>query len=598
MSAAQPPRLDFVSDADRASRADWEAAAAGVLRKARSLAADARDTDVWDALAFDSLAGVSIPPLGYRELVSEVDPGHPGVPPFTRGRRPRPAAEGWDLRVEVLGPDANAAALHELDQGATSVWLTELGRSHHSGEPDDLPHLLAGVMIDLAPVILDAPRDPVAAATAYAALVAERGVTLAAGTNLGADPISARLRGVAEANLGDAVAVAEIARSLGCRALVVDTTAIHDLGASEWLELGYGLALGSTYLRLLIEAGFDIDEAMGLIEFRYAATADQFVTIAKLRAGRTLWNRMGEVCGAGASSRGQVQHAVTSRPMMTRYDPWVNMLRTTVAAFAAAVGGADAITVLPFDEALGLPDDFSRRIARNTSSLLIAESQVGRVLDPGGGSYALERLTQDLAEAGWRSLQDIDAEGGIVEAVRNGFLEGLVADARGARETRVARRREPITGVSEFPNPAEVPLERQPRARGVERYAAPFEELRDLPPSAPAFLATLGSTASHTPRAMFATNLLAAGGVPVAPSGPCETSDELVAAYAGQPVVVLAGADAAYDTWGTQAVTALRAAGARWVIGMGKAADLGCDETFARGADAVAFLARTREQLA
>ncbi len=182
--------------------------------------------------------------------------------------------------------------------------------------------------------------------------------------------------------------------------MVVDATAVHDLGSSEWLELGYSLAVGSAYLRILTEAGFGIDEALGLIEFRYAATDDQFVTIAKLRAARRLWDRVGEICEASPECRGQRQHAVTSRPMMAKYDPWVNMLRTTVAAFAAGVGGADAVSVLPFDTALGLPDAFSRRIARNTSSLLISESHVAKVVDPAGGSYAVEKMTDDLADCG------------------------------------------------------------------------------------------------------------------------------------------------------------------------------------------------------
>jgi methylmalonyl-CoA mutase len=257
--------------------------------------------------------------------------------------------------------------------------------------------------------------------------------------------------------------------------------------------------------------------------------------------------------------------------------------------------------VLPFDEALGLPDDFSRRIARNTSSLLIAESQVGRVLDPGGGSFAIEKLTHDLANAGWGALQEIDAQGGIVQAVRTGFLEGRVSDVRVRRETRIATRYQPITGVSEFPNPDEVPLERSPRVspheEPVQRYAAPFETLRDRPRPRPVYLATLGSIALHTPRAMFATNLLVAGGIPMQQSGPCETGQALVTAYAGEAVAVLAGPDSAYDEWGTQAVAALRAAGVRWVIGVGASPDLGCDETFSRGDDAVAFLTRTREQL-
>ena len=168
-----------------------------------------------------------------------------------------------------------------------------------------------------------------------------------------------------------------------------------------------------------------MDEAASLIEFRYAATDEQFPTIAKLRAARRLWARVLEASGAAESA--QRQHVVTSRAMMGRVDPWVNMLRGTVAAFAAGVGGADAITVVPFDEPLGLPDAFGRRIARNTSSLLIEESHVAAVTDPAGGSYAVEKLTDDLAVAGWAELGRIEADGGFGEkaaARREGTGQG------------------------------------------------------------------------------------------------------------------------------------------------------------------------------
>ena len=211
---------------------------------------------------------------------------------------------------------------------------------------------------------------------------------------------------------------ASLARELGCRALVVDGTAVHDLGASDVQELGYVLAVGAHYLRSLAEAGVEVDEAGQLVEFRLAASDEQFATIAKLRAVRRLWARMLELSGAAEDRRTMVLHAITSRPMMTKYDPWVNMLRTCVAAFAAGVGGADVVTVLPFDARLGLPDAFSRRIARNTSSLLVEESHVAKVADPAGGAFAVEKLTDDLAVAGWEELGRIEAAGGIDEALR------------------------------------------------------------------------------------------------------------------------------------------------------------------------------------
>jgi methylmalonyl-CoA mutase len=286
----------------------------------------------------------------------------------------------------------------------------------------------------------------------------------------------------------------------------------------------------------------------------------------------------------------QRQHAVTSRPMLTRHDPWVNMLRTTVAAFAAGVGGADSVTVLPFDSPLGRPDAFGRRIARNTSHLLIDEAHVAHVADPAGGAYAVEKLTDDLARAAWELFGRLED---------GASLDEEIAATVERREREIARRKRPITGLTEFPDPAEVLPERtpDPDADAVRRYGASFEALRDDPVATHVFLATLGTVAQHTARATFATNLLAAGGIGVDVAGPTADADELLAAYDGQPVVCLAGADPTYEEWGAAAAERLRAAGARHVIIAGKPTDY-TDDSCAMGVDALDFLTRTREKLA
>ena len=311
---------------------------------------------------------------------------------------------------------------------------------------------------------------------------------------------------------------------------------------------------------------------------------------------RRLWARVLELSGV-ADGEARV-HAVTSRPMMTRYDPWVNMLRTTVAAFAAGVGGADSVTVLPFDAPLGRPDAFGRRIARNTSHLLIDESHVAHVADPAGGSYAVEQLTDHLAAAGWEALGRLDSTDGPDEQA----LADLVAATVEAREKQVATRKHPVTGVSEFPNLAEALPEREAYDgwEGVSPWAASFEAMRDDAPATPVFLATLGTVAQHTARATFASNLLAAGGVAVVPAGATDGPDAVVAAYTAletpTPVVCLAGADPTYDEWGEAAAAALREAGATRVLIAGRPTDYS-DDSCAMGVDALAFLTRTREAL-
>ncbi|WP_249666149.1 methylmalonyl-CoA mutase family protein [Nocardioides faecalis] len=577
--------LSLAQPEDAHTRADWEAATAAVLRKSRKLAEDAPDSDVWQKLTRTTLDGIAVTPLGL--------PG--GTTTSVRPSR----AGSWDIRSLVSGPDAklaNEAALVDLDGGVTSLWLA-------ADESTDVAATLAGVLLDLAPVVLDAPGATTAVAEAFLALPGAKHPD----SNLGIDPLGAMLREVPVA-IDDAVAqlqtLAGKARQHDIRAIAVDATAAHDLGASDAQELGWSIAVGVAYLRWLSAHGLSVAEAAGQIEFRYAVTDEQFPSIAKLRAARVLWARVLEVSGASAGPDGgipQRQHAVTSRPMLSKYDPYVNMLRGTVAAFAAGVGGADAVTVLPFDSANGLPEGFGRRIARNVNHLLIDESHVAAVADPAGGAYAVEQLTSDLAEAGWAEFLRLEAEweGGHDF---DGFRSRVAAVVE-AREADIARRKRPLTGLSEFPNLAETLPQRAPDPLNdrVRRYGASFEELRDTPATRPVFLATLGPIAQHTARATFAANLFAAGGVAVEVAGPTSGVEDVVAAYRAtaepSPVVCLAGTDAVYTEWGQAAAEALREAGAQRVVIAGKATDY-VDDSAAMGVDALSFLNRTREALA
>ncbi|WP_235531006.1 MULTISPECIES: methylmalonyl-CoA mutase family protein [unclassified Nocardioides] len=576
--------LPLAQPEDVHTRADWEAATAAVLRKTRKLSDTDPDTAVWDKLTRKTLDGIAITPIGTPADLEGVQ---------TSGRPTRAGA--WDIRARIAGPDAkslNEQALVDLDGGVTSLWV-------QAGPETDLKTLLNEVLLDLAPVVLDPTGDPVAVATAFLdAFETGTYTNLHPDTNLGVDPIGTALRVTdgspvtddeVQAHRAALAVIAKLAIDRGVRGIVVDATAAHDLGASDVQELGFSIFVATTYLRALAEAGIEPAVAADLIEFRYAATDEQFPTIAKLRAARRLWARVLELSGVTAEQR---QHAVTSRPMLTKYDPYVNMLRTTVAAFAAGVGGADAVTVLPFETPVGQPDLFGRRIARNVSHLLIDESHVAKVADPAGGAYAVEKLTDDLAVAAWAELGLLEADG--LDAFR-----ARIADVVARREAEIVTRKRPITGLTEFPNLAEVLPERAPSDDGasVRRYGASFEALRDEPAAAPVFLATLGTVAQHTARATFVSNLLAAGGIAVEVAGPTSGVEELLASYDKQGVVCLAGTDDAYAEWGSAAAAALREAGAVHVIIAGKATDW-ADDSAAMGVDALAFLNRTREKLA
>lgn len=567
----------------------WQEQVDKILRKTGLLGADEPAPEpVENVLASRTYDGITVSPL-YTETGS--DSGYPGLAPFVRGSRAAGSVPGgWDVRQFHEHPDAaeaNKQILADLAGGATSLWL-RLGRSGLAIE--DLPDALEGVHLDLIAVELDAGPDFAAAATAVLDLAQEQGVRLGGG-NLGADPLGVQARtGQAPDRAGSVELALRCAREhRDLHALTVDGLPYHEAGGSDAEELGTSLAAATTYLRWLTEAGLDVDTAVSLLEFRYAATADQFLTIAKLRAARRLWERVTRECGASEPASAQAQHAVTSPAMLTQRDPWVNMLRATIATFAAGVGGAQALTVLPFDAAVGLPDSFSRRIARNTQALLLEESHLAKVIDPAGGSWYVETLTDELAHASWEWFQRIEAEGGLPAALDSGLVADRLAATWQQRSEALARRQDPITGVSEFPLLDEEPLSRtpapDPESGGLPRvrYAEAFEELRDTADAQLAetgsrprvFLATLGPIAAHNARAAFAGNLLAAGGIEAPEAGVVESTQDVVDRFAesGTSVACLCSSDRIYAEQAAETARVLKQAGASHILLAGEPTD-------------------------
>ncbi|MDN3359638.1 methylmalonyl-CoA mutase subunit beta [Actinomadura sp. DC4] len=598
----QPDGISLAAEFPDPTRRQWRQLVEGVLRKAGRT--DLADTAAEDALATELQDGLTVRPL-YTAEDGAADPGFPGLAPFVRGGKPLGnTATGWDVRqrhAQPVAKRANEAVLADLENGVTSLWL----RLGDGGLPvAGLPEALDGVHLDLAPVVLDAGADFEAAARTLLALAAERGTPPLG--RLGADPLGHAARTRDDIGLGAAGGLAALCHREhpGVRAITVDALPYHEAGASPAQELGCSLATGVAYLRELTTAGLPVEAALGQLEFRYAATTDQFLTIATLRAARRLWARVAEVCGAPGVP--QLQHAVTSSVMMTRRDPWVNMLRTTVACLGAGVGGADAVTVLPFDAALGLPDDFARRIARNTSAILMEESHLARVIDPAGGSWYVERLTDDLCRAAWDWFQEIERAGGQAAALRSGLVAERLAHTWEERRAGLAHRREPITGVSEFPNLAEDPVEREP-SPGEPRGGLPrvrrdhaFEALRARSDAHLAatgvrprvYLAGIGPAAARTGRTSFAANLFQAGGVEAVPG---EASGF---AGGGTTVACLCSSDALYAEKAEAVAAELRSAGAAWVFLAGRPGEYaGVDEYVFAGGDAIAVLTSVLDRL-
>ncbi|XVS63746.1 methylmalonyl-CoA mutase family protein [Actinosynnema sp. CA-299493] len=569
-------------------REQWLDLVQGVLRKS---GAD------FGSLVTTTYDGIAVQPL-YTAADRAPDAGFPGLAPFTRGGRPQGSVEGWDVRQQHRAADREAVAA-DLGNGVTSLWLKGL-------DPATYDDVLADVYLDLAPVVVDAGADFLEAGRAMLRVWAGRPAP--AGEvrgNVGADPLGVQARTGQPADLAAVTDLLGKTREFPeLRLLVVDGLPFHEAGGSDAQELGASLAVGVAYLRHLTGAGLDVADAARLLEFRYAATADQFLTIAKFRAARRLWARVTEVAGAPSP---QLQHAVTSPAMMTRRDPWVNMLRTTVACFGAGLGGADAVTVLPFDHAIGLSDDFARRVARNTQSLLLEESRLAGVIDPAGGSWYVERLTDDLAHAAWAWFREIEAAGGLPKAFD--LVGDRIAATWERRRANLADRTDALTGVSEFPNLAEQPVVREPAPEepggGLPRvrYAQDFEALRDAADASPerpkVFLATLGPVAAHTARATFAANLFQAGGIETPNAGPTKAVEDVVVKFreSGARIACLCGSDAGYAELAAPVARALREAGAERILLAGKHADAEVDEHVFTGCPALDVLERTFESL-
>ena len=571
------------------ARARWRVAVAEVL--AKSGRRDASELGAEPERLLDSPTYEDFPIRAlYTALDALPEAPLPGDWPFTRGGDPhRDVVAGWKVAEEFPAPgfsgvpaDGSGTILDALVNGVSALIL-KVGPTGIAVA--DLERWLEGVYLELAPVVLDAGADLGAAAEVIRSLVVRSEGAGAVSIDLGADPLTALLSDRPAPAVAEVIAVARgLAGTPGVRTITVDGRAFHDRGANAGWELAGAIAAATDYLRLLTEAGVGVADALDAISFRLVADDDQFMTIAKFRAARQLWGRIAQTLGH-PDHGGARLHAVTSLPMMTQRDPWVNMLRTTVAAFGAGIGGADTVAVLPFDIAIpgGFPNvtaDFARRIARNTQLLLLEESHLGRVLDPAGGSWYVEDLTETLAAEAWSFFQAIESHGGFRRAC--GYIADRIEAVGARRADDIAHRRTALTGVNEYPNLQERPLPPAaairplPPAAAIRplppavRYASAFEALRDR---SDAFLARtglrprvlllpLGSLAENNIRASFAVNLLASGGIEAVNPGSLDAGSVAGAVRdSGAAVAVLCGTDARYGAEVGQVAPVARTAG-------------------------------------
>src|SRR5712671_534303 len=580
--------LPLAADFAPASYDDWRKLVDGVLKGA----------------PFEKLVGKT--PDGLR--IEPIYPRARGAAPIA-GRAP---AAPWQIMQRIDHPDAaqaNAQALHDLENGATGLEIEFAGgpgaRGFGVGDAtgDTLTRLFDGVFFDAGIAIaLNPVLGRENAGINLAEVIEARGIDPAnADIRFNYQPLSTvAARGATTAPwpesekpfakmIGDLMG-----RGFNGPFALADGRPVHDAGGSEAQELAFALAVALAYLRALEAGGIALDVARNALSFRLVADADQFLTLAKFRALRLLWARIEQACGL--TPRPIFIAAQTAWRMLTQRDPYVNMLRATMATFSAGLGGANAITVLPHTLALGLPDAFARRVARNTQLVLLEESNLAKVSDPAAGSGGIEQLTQQLCEAAWPLFQEIEKAGGVFASLEQNLIQRKVAATRAAREANIARRKEVLTGASEFPNLGEAqvavlvakPVELAPYggarfksdALPPMRLAVPFERLRDrsdqiLKDSGvrpKVFLANLGTPADFTARATFAKSFFETGGIEAVDSAGFTDPAALATAFkaSGAALVCLCSSDKTYPGYAIAAAKALQAAGARHIYLAGR----------------------------
>ena len=516
------------------------------------------------------------------------------------GRKPGGA---WNVMQRVDHPDpvaANAQALTDLENGATGLTLVMAGSTNANGygldpSPETLARVLEGVKLD-AGIRIDFDQGPASLPVLreFAALVRRQNVRPdAVDVATGVDPIAAfALSGHSKFSWSelstDFVAAARELHERGFRKsfAAADGRTIYNAGGSEAQELSFAIGSAVEYLRAFEKDGISPDIARDMIYFRLCADADEFLTIAKFRALRKLWARVEETCKL--TPKPTYVAAETAWRMMTKRDPHVNMLRTTIAVTSAGLGGADSITALPHTVALGLPDALARRIARNAQLILLEESHLAKVSDPAAGSGAIEELTSKLCTAAWNKFQEIESHGGVWAALENGFIQSSVASVRSQRQQSAARRKDAITGTSDYPNlgeatavtldVAEVSSNKEAtpaitvQALPRTRLAEPFERLRDASDRIlektgtrpKVFLANLGKISDFTGRTTYAKNFYEAGGIEAVTNDGFNSRTDIVATFkrSGARLACMCSSDKVYASEAVETAKALTDVGA------------------------------------
>jgi methylmalonyl-CoA mutase len=467
----------------------------------QAAAVDSLGSKPFEKLISPSYEGIPIQPLYRREdagIAADTIPGHP---PYLRGT----TAAGYLVRPWAIAQELaygspaafNRALRFDLEHGQTAVNLlldgpTRAGKDPDQGQPgevgrggvslatvDDVATALRGVDLAATPLFV---RAGTVALPLLALIVAHlRRTGRSTSDLLGCledDPLGA-LAHEGALPLSLERAYDEMAQltlwaehhAPRLATIAVHTYPYHNAGGNAVQELAFALATGVAYLRALARREVDVNVAARHMRFDFAIGGNFFMEVAKLRAARLLWSQVVAAFGGGEEAQKMHLHGRTARRNKTTVDPHVNMLRVTTEALAAAVGGVESLHVAPFDEPARPADEFSRRVARNVQVILQEEAHLSRVIDPAGGSYAVEALTGQLAHEVWVFFQEVERQGGMADALKLGYAQAQIATVAEKRAANLAKRRDVLVGANQFANPNEAP----PPADATD-YAALYRE--------------------------------------------------------------------------------------------------------------------------
>ncbi|MFI3262838.1 MAG: methylmalonyl-CoA mutase family protein [Rikenellaceae bacterium] len=548
---------------------------------------DLKGADYEKKLVWRTQEGFSVRPYYRAEDLTKVNhlESKPGEFPYVRGTK---ANNNWLVRQTIVvncAKEANATALNALMRGADSLNFKITSKEFTA---EDLDTLLSGIELQAIEVNFEG---------CGIGSVARLFMTKVAASTIAKDDVKASFNIdplVKQLSLKGKICggafeklkslISEFKEFKSVRFITVNGDTFVNSGSTIVQELALSLAVAHDYIVTLMEAGFTIDEAAKAIKFNFAISSNYFMEIAKFRAARLLWANIVEAYNPTKGCAAKMKaHATTSMFNMSVYDPYVNMLRATTEGMSAAISGVSSIEVLPFDAAYNAPTEFSSRIARNTQLLLKEESHFNQVADAAGGSYYIEKLTQDIADNAWALFKEVEDKGGYTTCFKEGVIQGIIAQSAANRRKAIATRREILLGTNQYPNFTEtvtnVATKKEcksahscgcssEKTETVEvlvpfRAGEEFEELRlavDASGKAPkAFMFTIGSLAFARARSQFASNFFGCAGIGNIDNNLFSSVEEGVAAAkaSGAEIVVICSSDDEYATYAPQIAEAL-----------------------------------------